>query len=513
MADDRLQYYTQAMTIDPETDKPMPKVSSEPGGAYDAHNDMYKVESMQKKWRSGFTGTSLNLNKWEVVQQGAGQTYTVAGGLLTVTSGTTINAETIIRSTEEFTIPMRLMAHMQLSQRIANTEVYLEIVSSTHDTAVANSNSYAGWYFDGTTATSAKYTVKAGDQPPLVAPLSTIPTTAAPGSIFEIESTADEIWYFGRTPDSTNARGNSYVRQLQVPEPNLKYKVQIRIKNLTTAPASSTSLVMQVVSVSDYAELTAEITAGRGSTALGQSIPAYITNTAAISGTVTANFSANAVLGATSATNLVASGTYTATTLDSGATSSYSRYRVIVAHTAGLIPAHLTFEQSTDNINFKETHRIPVPSDGQFRTMEFPINARYVRAKVINGSTAETLFFFHSMYIRVDGNFDLDKTMTFPWSITALAAAGVFTGTTLDLGTNHSIDRHRAMVYASHDGTLYLEQSRDNTNWRISKQVAVTAGGIVQLEDPVVHRYARVRYVNGATLQTGFELYSTLVRG
>jgi hypothetical protein len=367
--------------------------------------------------------------------------------------------------------------------------------------------------FDGTSATSAKYTVNGGDQPLLISGLSTIPTTAAPGSIFEIETTSDEAWYFGRTPDSTNARGNSYVRHLQVPNPNLKYKVQIRVKNLATAPASSTALVMQFVGVSDYAELTAEVTAGRGATALGQSLPAYITNTAAVSGTVTANLSSNAVLGATSATNLVASGTYTATTLDGGTTSGYSRYRVIIAHTAGLVPAHITFEQSTDNVTFRETHRIPVPSDGQYRTLEFPINARYVRAKVINGATAQSLFFFNSMYIRVDGNFDLDKTMTFPWSITNLAAAAVFTGTTMDLGTNHSIDRHRAMVYASHDGTLYLEQSRDNTNWRISKQQAVTAGGIVQLEDTIVHRYARVRYVNGATLQTGFELYSTLVRG
>jgi len=253
---------------------------------YDEQEDMLKIKSMQNKWRAGFSGTTLNPEKWDVVQQGAGQVITVAGGQMTITTGITANAETIIRSKEEFTIPARVMAHVMLSQRIANQEFHVELVSSNNDPLEPNSDSRIAWQFDGVTATSAKYNVNGGDQP-LLSATATVNSTATTGAVFELEPTADEAWFFSRLHDNTAGRAFSFVRHSQIPNPNLKYKIQIRVKNLAVAPATSTTFTSQFVNCSDYAEITAEITAGRGNAVQGQGIYATVGGTVATSGTVT----------------------------------------------------------------------------------------------------------------------------------------------------------------------------------------------------------------------------------
>jgi hypothetical protein len=99
----------------------------------------------------------------------------------------------------------------------------------------------------------------------------TVPTTAS-GSVFELEAFADEAWFHGGTLDATSGRANSYRRHQQIPDPNALYRVRLRWLNGTTAPASSTNAAVQFLAVQDYAELTAEITAGRGQSVAGQSI-------------------------------------------------------------------------------------------------------------------------------------------------------------------------------------------------------------------------------------------------
>jgi hypothetical protein len=235
------------------------------------------IKPSEKKWRAGFTGTSLNPAKWQTVQTGAGQTITVVNGELQITTGTTINAETIIRSIDTFTIPFRTMMQIKLSQRIANQEFYFEMVSVNPTTLLPDGDSVCGWQFDGVTATQAKYVVNGGDQPAVVSAASTVSTTASPGSIFEMEPTNDDCWFFTRVVDSTASRANNYVRNTQIPDPNALYKLQIRVKNLGTAPASSTTFSSQFVSVSDYSEITAEITSSRGSNNAAQAMSVNVT--------------------------------------------------------------------------------------------------------------------------------------------------------------------------------------------------------------------------------------------
>ena len=110
-------------------------------------------------------------------------------------------------------------------------------------------------------------------------------------------------------------------------------------------------------------------------------------------------------------------------------------------------------------------------------------------------------------------------------SSTVLAAAATFTGTSRDLTvTATATAMANAATYAKEvrvsaesdqSGTLWVEFSRDNSNWRRAKSAAtaaVTGGG--QFAEIVFRpswRYMRVGFTNGATLQTRFSLGSILI--
>jgi uncharacterized protein YPO0396 len=107
----------------------------------------------------------------------------------------------------------------------------------------------------------------------------------------------------------------------------------------------------------------------------------------------------------------------------------------------------------------------------------------------------------------------------------ALAADASFTGTSRDLTVTATatamanaatyVKELRASAESDQTGTLWLEVSRDNTNWRRVKSVATAAitGGGQYAE--IVHRpswrYARVGFTNGATLQARFSIGSIAV--
>lgn len=268
---------------------PVILVDDEGKSLADVGDGMLKVKSVQKKFRDSFSTGSLNPAKW-VSSTGTGGTINVAAGSLTMGSGTTANDTSYVLGTEIFTIPFRLSIGVVLSQRIVNQSFYVEAVSIDPATGLPDGLHSVGLLFDGTTATQAKYSVQNGGLTPLVSAASTFPTSASNG-VFEIEPYADEAWFHGGTLDANTGRANSYRRHQQIPDPNALYKVRLRWVNGATPPASNTNAVVQYISVQDYAELTAEITAGRGQTTAGQALGVAVVSmpTTAVSGTVTAN--------------------------------------------------------------------------------------------------------------------------------------------------------------------------------------------------------------------------------
>lgn len=98
-------------------------------------------------------------------------------------------------------------------------------------------------------------------------------------------------------------------------------------------------------------------------------------------------------------------------------------------------------------------------------------------------------------------------------STTALAASATFTGSGRANGSNHHA-HFIATAYADVAGTLFIDQSLDSGGtYHPIASAAVTPGGAQQLVVNITGNYTsatqyRVRYVNGAAVQTVFRLSS-----
>ena len=363
---------------------------------YDPGDDMLKVKSVQKKWRDSFVGASLNAAKWDS-SIGTGGAITVGSGVLTMGSGTTANADTYVLSKETFTIPFRANIGLTLSQRIANQTFAVEAISVDSVTGVPDGLHTVGLVFDGTSATLAKYRVQNSGASPLVSAASTFPTTANAG-FYELEPFADECWFHGGTLDSNTGRTNSYRRHQQIPEPNAVFKIRLRWLNGASAPASNTNAVIQYISVQDYAELTAEITAGRGQSVAGQGIGVNVIGTVPVSGTLTANIGTSGSVQFTdSSTALAASAAYTGTSRDASTSSGYNLFTAnAFADQAGT----LEIQKSIDGSTWRRAASIAVAA-GEGKELTVRCSTRYHRVVFSNGSTLQTAFLLTSAYQRM----------------------------------------------------------------------------------------------------------------
>lgn len=405
--------------IDPATDAMLAAISAKlpalvAGGlrlaGYDASDDMLKVKSVQKKWRDSFAGASLNLTKWEAATIGTGGAVTVSGGLLTMGSGTTINSTTFITTLETFTIPFRVNLGLTLSQRIANQSFIVEAISVDPVTGVPDGQHSIGLVWDGTTATQAKYSVQNSGVAPLVSAASTFPTSAS-GAFYELEPFSDECWFHGGTLDAATGRANSYRRHQQIPEPNAVFKIRLRWLNGGTAPASNTNAVLQYLTVQDYAELTAEITAGRGNTAAGQGMAAHVVNSISLAsntptlaaGTNRAGFVAGAgIWYDDSAVALAANATFTGTARDATVAATAAAFANAATYAKEVrISAEsdqsgtLWLEVSRDNTNWRRVKSVAtaaVPGGGHYAEIVHRPSWRYWRDGFTNGATLQARF-------------------------------------------------------------------------------------------------------------------------
>ena len=260
---------------------------------YDAAEDMVKVKSVQKKWRDSFTVVGApDTAKWDTVIGTGGSASIVTAGVLRMINGsTTANAQTTVTSKETFTVPFRVSVGFTLSTRAINSTFYIEAVSVDPVTLAPDGLHSLAWAFEGTTAAQAIYEVQNGGLARLRSAASTVVTTAGSG-VYELEAFADEAWFHSGTLDATTGRANSYRRHQQIPDPNAVYKVRLRWLNGASAPVSPTNADIQYLSVQDYAELTAEITAGRGNSVAGNALNVTPVGTTPVSGTVTTNAAA-----------------------------------------------------------------------------------------------------------------------------------------------------------------------------------------------------------------------------
>lgn len=258
------------------------------------------IGNNKSKLRDEFAAGGLDPNVWEVVGSvGTGMSFSTGNGTtgsyLLMSSGVDINSETIIRSKDMFTLPVRLAAFVTASQRIANTEFFVELLEVNPTTGdpvtVIASQTNAGTYknhaavkFDGTTATSALVSVRSGGAPEFVSAASTITTTAAtgvspnffPAGFIEMQATGEHVALLQAAIDSTAAATVARRITQAAPNPDAVYKLQFRLRNLGTAPASSTDYRVHAVRLFDYTRHTVEIIGGPGHNAAAQAVPVNV---------------------------------------------------------------------------------------------------------------------------------------------------------------------------------------------------------------------------------------------
>jgi hypothetical protein len=89
---------------------------------------------------------------------------------------------------------------------------------------------------------------------------------------------------------------------------------------------------------------------------------------------------------------------------------------------------------------------------------------------------------------------------------TPLAANATYTSSALPTA---NLNKVRGWVFANQSGTLFLEFSRDSTSWRVVQTINYTANNVTTFEQTLSGVYYRLRYLNGTTAQTTFELLFT----
>lgn len=362
-----------------------------------------QITSMHGKWRDDFPGAALDPANWTVVAQGAGHGITVTASELQITTGTTVSTETIIRSVALRTIPFRAMFIFRLSQRIANQEFFLEIVNAAGDML-------AQWRYSGTAATTGTHISANAGTVGAAVDVTTITSTAAL-AMAEIETFPDEVYFHSRPADSTATRTATAIRTRLIPDPNQMYFVQIRARNLAVAPASSTTFTIDAVTIQDIAELTAEITGGRGQiigsqalatqvvggTIVVSALPTLATVTTLTTGNVQSTNTAFADTSAALGINAIFNGV----SRDFTVTQRTNRFRAAsTADQAGT----LFVEQSNDGTAWVMTHSAATTSvtdaDATARhiaRIDAEVVNRFVRVRYRNGATAQTAFRLISM--------------------------------------------------------------------------------------------------------------------
>lgn len=274
---------------------------------YDSVFDKMVVGTARDKFRDEFF-TFDTVNNWEVVQTGTNQSLAVDGTTggaryLRIVTGIDVNQETIILSRKSFKMPFKLAFCLSMSQRIANQEVFVEMVSVNAAGAVETDATFPStnlnnalnglsWKFDSTTATSAIYIVRGYgvSELPSGSTAFTVSTAATgtspnflPAGIWEINGDMEESVFDTRSVDSVNAIAALQKRTQYIPDSGKDYKIRVRVRNLGTAPASTTDVRLHSVRLLDTTRFTVDFARYMGrSTDASDSLPVVITGAGAV---------------------------------------------------------------------------------------------------------------------------------------------------------------------------------------------------------------------------------------
>lgn len=341
----------------------------------------------REKFRDAFL-TYDTTNNWTTVSTGSGMAITTAGAAngaryLNISSGTTINSETIIISKTRFKAPCSVIVGLSMSQRIANCDAFIEIVEvDTNGNVITDSTQAsarfkdarngASFQFNGTTATTQTVNVRQDGLTEVTA-TGTYTTTAAtgtnpnfiPAGLFEITLRNRDVQFSSVAIDSNAAKTAPLARTMRVPNPDALYALRIRVLNGGTAPASSTDVRIHSVVITDDTRLSVDFGNIAGLSNLLNALPVQVANalTVSLSGSSIITPVVNTGQGLSTYHHLIAAGTNNLTS---------------VKTTAGVIGSITLTNAHTSGIYFKLYNKASAPvlaSDTPIKTVFVPANS------------------------------------------------------------------------------------------------------------------------------------------
>lgn len=215
---------------------------------------------------------------------------------------------------------------------------------------------------------------------------------------------------------------------------------------------------------------------------------------------------------------------------------------VQIVASAGITAGAIIFEQTNDNssttgialaaqevsvVNSNPIVAAVTIAASTRRAWQIPITMKYIRVRISTAFTGGTVQAYATFSQQPYAYPALNVQQATPGSLntqavaqdnvfyndstTAQAASATVTGTARDVGVAaaavHRYSAFNAMAFADVAGTMRIECSNDNTTWRrATADTAVAANAVVYLSVPVMTRYYRVVFVNGAAAQTAFML-------
>ncbi|NTU58913.1 MAG: hypothetical protein HGB00_08385 [Chlorobiaceae bacterium] len=268
--------------------------------AYSSTYGMGIVGNNRAQFRDEFFSFDT-ANVWDLVQTGAGMALNLGGNAsgsryLAISTGMTANSETILQTKASFMLPCKLSFGLSMSQRIADQEVFVELVSIDSSGAVETSTLFpssnlnnaanaASIKFDGATTANAINIIRGYGVSELASGSLAFLTTAAsgappnffPATVFEINADSEEVVFGARAIDSLAGMTLAAKRTQNLPDTSKRYKVRIRVRNLASSPASSTDVRLHFVRVVNATQITVDMARHMGRTSdVADSLPVSI---------------------------------------------------------------------------------------------------------------------------------------------------------------------------------------------------------------------------------------------
>ena len=405
---------------------------------------------------SGLHG--LAASKLSVIQTGSGMAVNQSGGNLVITTGTTANSETVIRSVDTFSGSLLARAKTILSQRIANNTFRLELADLVGESLAFTCNSATS-----ITVTFPTENPFAANSVGQFVRLSCISGAAGIPGRFAIAAVSGLT--VNLTVASWPASGSGTLTMYGHNRIALEYSGTTATNALFDAQRRGWS--------SGNTTATINTTASPGHVAQ----LAYDVHTAGIADALVAS-------------NTGYQWTQRASRIENLPDVDVPLYLFIIAQNGSTAPASTT----TWTVGF-----VQVEDQGRQKVRiasSDPVGSHALPVQMLNFSTTTT------------ANLGTCAPTLYADTTTVLAASAAYTGTSRDGGTTPSYQRFCARAYADQAGTLTIQDSTDNTTWRSVESIAVAAGETKSLNVQCLARYYRVVYTNGATLQGAFRLIS-----